>query len=130
MLLSQQQATHASISTFLGSHVARTPIALVVVCVFSAMFALISWRRPEAWLPWAAGLAAAVAMAVRAHGGHATATSTPILSQAEQWVHMLAGNFNGERTIKDPLTNQPFPNNTIPTTRIDPNALRPSMPVE
>src|SRR5262249_30731695 len=36
---------------------------------------------------------------------------------------MLAGNFNGVRTIKDPLTNQPFPNNTIPTTRIDPSAL-------
>ncbi len=91
LLLSQQQATHASLGTFLGSHVARTPIALVVVCAVSAVFALISWRRAEAWLPWAAGLAAAVAMAVRAHGGHATATSTPILSQAEQWVHMLAG---------------------------------------
>ena len=30
-------------------------------------------------------------MAVRAHGGHATATSTPLLSQAEQWVHIMAG---------------------------------------
>jgi len=30
-------------------------------------------------------------MALRAHGGHATATSTPVLSQVEQWVHMIAG---------------------------------------
>jgi hypothetical protein len=36
---------------------------------------------------------------------------------------MLAGNFNGVRTIKDPLTGQPFPNNTIPAARMDPNAL-------
>jgi hypothetical protein len=36
---------------------------------------------------------------------------------------MLAGNFNGLRTIKDPLTNQPFPDNTIPISRLDANAL-------
>jgi copper transport protein len=88
---SQQPATHASMSRFLGSQVARTPIALVVVCVIAAVFAFVAARRPERWLPWAAGIAAAIAMALRAHGGHATATSTPLLSQAEQWVHMIAG---------------------------------------
>src|SRR6266566_235946 len=36
---------------------------------------------------------------------------------------MLAGNFNGVRAIKDPLTNQAFPNNTIPTSRLDANAV-------
>jgi putative copper export protein len=76
---------------FLGSQVARTPIALVVVCVIAAVFALLAARRPQRWLPWAAGIAAAIAMALRAHGGHATATSTPLLSQAEQWVHIMAG---------------------------------------
>ncbi len=35
----------------------------------------------------------------------------------------LAGNFNGVRTIKDPMTGQAFPNNTIPAARLDPNAL-------
>ena len=91
LLVSQQQATHASMGRFLGSQVARTPIALIIVCVIAAAFALVAARRPERWLPWAAGIAAAIAMAIRAHGGHATATSTPLLSQAEQWVHMIAG---------------------------------------
>jgi len=91
LLVSQQQATHASMSRFLGSHVARTPIALVIVCVIAAVFAFVAARQAARWLPWAAGIAAAIAMALRAHGGHATATSTPLLSQAEQWVHMIAG---------------------------------------
>ncbi|HJX08649.1 MAG TPA: copper resistance protein CopC [Actinomycetota bacterium] len=91
LLISQQQATHASMGRFLGSQAARTPIALLVVCVVAAIFALVAWWRPQRWLPWAAGVTAAVAMAVRAHGGHATATSTPLLSQVEQWIHMIAG---------------------------------------
>ena len=91
LLLSQEQGTHASMGTFLGSQVARTPIALVVMCVVAAVFAFVAARRPETWLAWAAGIAAVIAMALRAHGGHATATSTPVLSQAEQWVHMIAG---------------------------------------
>jgi copper transport protein len=91
LLWSQQSATGAGIGRFLRSQVARTPIALVVVCVLAAIFALVATRRPERWLPWAAGIAAAIAMAVRAHGGHASATSTPLLSQTEQWVHIMAG---------------------------------------
>jgi copper transport protein len=91
LLLSQEQGTHASMSTFLGSQVARTPIALVIACVVAAVFAFMAARRSQRWLPWAAGIAAVIAMALRAHGGHATATSTPVLSQAEQWVHMIAG---------------------------------------
>lgn len=46
-------------------------------------------------------------------------TQTSIVPTAQ----MLAGNFNGVRTIKDPLTSQPFPNNTIPTSRLDANAV-------
>jgi copper transport protein len=91
LLVSQQQATRASMSRFLQSQVARTPIALVVLCVVAAVFAFIAARRPRRWVPWAAGTAAAIAMALRAHGGHATATTTPVLSQVEQWVHMIAG---------------------------------------
>jgi outer membrane receptor protein involved in Fe transport len=34
----------------------------------------------------------------------------------------LKGNFSGFATITDPLTHQPFPNNTIPANRIDPTA--------
>jgi hypothetical protein len=33
------------------------------------------------------------------------------------------GFFNGTRTINDPLTGQPFPNNVIPTGRLSPNGL-------
>jgi hypothetical protein len=33
------------------------------------------------------------------------------------------GNFAGQATIYDPLTGQPFPNNQIPTTRLDPATL-------
>jgi len=36
---------------------------------------------------------------------------------------MRQGDFRGLATIKDPDTNQPFPNNIIPANRIDPNAL-------
>jgi hypothetical protein len=36
---------------------------------------------------------------------------------------MLAGNFTGVRTIRDPNTGQPFPNNTIPADRLDQNAV-------
>jgi hypothetical protein len=35
----------------------------------------------------------------------------------------VAGIFTGGSTIKDPLTGQPFPNNVIPTSRLDPNAV-------
>ena len=48
LLVSQQQATHASMGRFLGSQVARTPIALVVVCVIAAVFALLAARTPGA----------------------------------------------------------------------------------
>lgn len=91
LLLSQEQGTHAPMTRFLGSQAARTPIALIVVCVIAAVFAFVARRRDARWVPWAAGIAAAIAMALRAHGGHATATSTPVLSQVEQWVHMIAG---------------------------------------
>ncbi|HEY1948048.1 MAG TPA: carboxypeptidase regulatory-like domain-containing protein [Bryobacteraceae bacterium] len=46
-------------------------------------------------------------------------TRTTIVPTAAQ----LAGNFAGGRTIVDPLTGKPFPNNQIPTGRLDPNAL-------
>jgi copper transport protein len=91
LLVSQQQATHASMSRFLGSQAARTPVALALACVITAVLAFVASRRSNRWLPWAAGIVAAIAMALRAHGGHADATSTPLLSQAEQSVHMIAG---------------------------------------
>jgi outer membrane receptor protein involved in Fe transport len=48
-----------------------------------------------------------------------TGTRTAIVPTDAQ----LQGNFTGGRTIIDPNTGQPFPNNQIPANRIDPNAL-------
>lgn len=48
-----------------------------------------------------------------------TGTRTSTVPTAAQ----IAGDFSGGRTISDPLTDQPFPNNRIPTDRLDPNAL-------
>ena len=47
-----------------------------------------------------------------------TTTNIVVLSEAQR-----AGNF-GATTIRDPLTGQPFPNNTIPASRISPVASR------
>jgi hypothetical protein len=47
-----------------------------------------------------------------------TTTNVLVLSEAQR-----AGNF-GATTIRDPLTGQPFPNNTIPTNRISPVSAR------
>lgn len=47
-----------------------------------------------------------------------TGTRTAIVPTDAQ----LAGNFAGTRTINDPLTGSPFPNNQIPANRLDPNA--------
>ncbi len=45
-------------------------------------------------------------------------TITSVPTAAEK-----AGNFNGVATIYDPLTGQPFPNDTIPANRFSPTAL-------
>ena len=47
-----------------------------------------------------------------------TGTRTAIVPTATR----LNGDFSGGRTIADPLTSQPFPNNLIPAARLDPNA--------
>jgi hypothetical protein len=36
---------------------------------------------------------------------------------------MKAGDFSGGRTIRDPITGQPFPNNVIPANRLSPQAV-------
>jgi copper transport protein len=87
----QQRATGAPLGRYLGSEAARVPILLVGATVGAAAFALVAARSSHRWLPWAAGAAAGIALALRAHGGHAAAAPTPLLAQAEQWLHMLAG---------------------------------------
>ncbi len=46
-------------------------------------------------------------------------THTAIVPTAAE----ISGNFAGVRTIKDPLIGVPFPNNAIPSDRLDPNAV-------
>jgi uncharacterized membrane protein len=76
---------------YLGSDAARTPLLLVGASAVAAVLALVATRASQRWVPWASGAAAAIALALRAHGGHAAATPTPLLAQAEQWLHLLAG---------------------------------------
>jgi putative copper export protein len=90
-LWAQQRATGATLGRYLSSAAARNPIALLAVTAVATTLAVIATRAPHRWWPWASGAAAAVALAVRAHGGHAAAAPSPLLAQAEQWVHMLAG---------------------------------------
>jgi copper transport protein len=87
----QQRATGASAGTYLSSEAARNPIALLAVTLVAAILAVVAARAPQRWLPWGAGAAAAIALSVRAHGGHAAAAPLPVLAQAEQWVHTVAG---------------------------------------
>ena len=89
-LLSQQRAIGASFDTYLRSASARTTVWLVLASAVAAVLAAIG-SRSTAWAPWSAGAAAAIALGLRAHGGHAAATATPLLAEAIQWIHMLAG---------------------------------------
>jgi len=47
-------------------------------------------------------------------------TDTRVVPSAAQ----RAGDFSGAEAIRDPLTGQPFPSNTIPASRLDPVAAR------
>ena len=89
-LVAQQEAIGVPFETYLRSSAARTTVWLVVATTIAAVCAGIATRTVR-WAPWAAGGAAAVALALRAHGGHAAATATPLLAEAIQWIHMLAG---------------------------------------
>jgi hypothetical protein len=56
---------------------------------------------------------------------HESLISGSVYSSVVPTSNELAGNFSGDPTIiYDPTTGQPFPNNTIPTNRIDPTALK------
>ncbi|MFI5055206.1 MAG: copper resistance CopC/CopD family protein [Actinomycetota bacterium] len=89
-LVSQQRAIGAPLDTYLRSSSARTTIWLVLATTIAAVCAGISMRAVR-WAPWAAGIAAAIALGLRAHGGHAAASATPALAETIQWIHMLAG---------------------------------------
>ena len=90
-LLAQQRSIGVPLGTYLGAAVARDPQVLVVITLVGAVLATTERLWSIRWLPWAAGATAALALAVRVHGGHAAAASTPLLAEALQWVHMMAG---------------------------------------
>lgn len=87
----QQRGTAAPMGRYLASDAARVPIILAAATLVAAVLALVAVRSAQRWLPWAAGVAAAIALALRAHGGHAGGAPLPLMAQAEQWIHMLAG---------------------------------------
>jgi hypothetical protein len=53
--------------------------------------------------------------------GYQQRAGTPVLDNVPT-ADQLTGNFTGRPTITDPETGQPFPNNMIPSGRIDPTA--------
>jgi putative copper export protein len=87
----QQRATGAPLGRYLGSDAARTPLLLLAAAAAAAILTFVATQSSQRWLPWAAGAAAAIALALRAHSGHAAAAPMPLLAQAEQWVHIIAG---------------------------------------
>jgi copper transport protein len=87
----QQRASTASFGRYLSSEAGRIPIEIAIVTLIAATLAVAGARASQRWLPWAAGAAAAIALALRAHGGHAAAAPLPLLAQIEQFVHIVAG---------------------------------------
>ncbi len=90
-LLASQRSIGVGIGTYLRSEVARDPLAIAAAALVALVLALIALRSQRQWPAWAAGTAAAIALGIRAHGGHAAAAPTPVVAELTQWVHMLAG---------------------------------------
>lgn len=90
-LLASQRAIGAAIGTYLRSEVARDPLAIAAAALVALVLAVIALRSQHRWPAWAAGAAAAIALGIRAYGGHAAAAPTPVVAELTQWVHMLAG---------------------------------------
>ncbi len=67
----------------------------------------------EEWIRW------------RQYGSATATVPTPLMRTGDFSELLNPGNpfFNTVRTVNDPLTNQPFPNNVIPKTRLSPNGL-------
>jgi copper transport protein len=89
-LLSEQRSIGVPMGRYLDSVAARDPIWIVVASVLALVCAVAGARYERPALPWAAAVLAAIALAVRARGGHAAGTDTPVLDETLQWVHMVA----------------------------------------
>jgi copper transport protein len=89
-LVAQQRAIGVSMTTYLDSTAGRDPVWTAIIALAALAFALAAWRSSRGWPAVAAGVLAAGVLALRAHGGHAAASATPVLAELLQWLHMLA----------------------------------------
>jgi putative copper export protein len=89
-LLFEQRSIEVPMGRYLDSVAARDPIWIVVASVVALVCAVAAARYERPALSWTAAVLAAVALAVRARGGHAASTDTPLLDETLQWVHMMA----------------------------------------
>lgn len=74
----------------LRSATGRPFLWLLVAVLAADACAVLAAARDRPWAGWLAGVAAAIAMFVRASGGHAAAVASPLLNELLQWIHFLA----------------------------------------
>ena len=86
MLVAEARSVGAGIGTIAGSDAGEPFVRLIVACVVVAVVATIAgFRRDGLWLA-GAGEAAALAMLVRATGGHAGGRTLQVVLQ---WIHFM-----------------------------------------
>ena len=90
MLLSERAALGVPMSDLLSSSTGRDFLWLLGGVTFSAVASIDAARRPDRTSLVVVGVAASLAMLIRAIGGHASAPATPALEIGLQWFHFMA----------------------------------------
>lgn len=90
-LVAEQRTVGVPMADLLRSPTGR-PFLWLLVTVLAANVVAVLGAARERWRPawWVGGALAAVAIFVRATGGHAAAASAPLVQETIQWVHFLA----------------------------------------
>ena len=90
MLLSERAALGVSMGDLLSSSTGRDFLWLLGGVTFAAVASIDAARRSERTSLVVVGIAASLAMLIRAIGGHASAAATPALEIGLQWFHFMA----------------------------------------
>jgi copper transport protein len=89
-LFAQQRTAGVPMGTYLRSETGRDPLWIAIGSTVALVFAIAAGRTRWHRAGWAAAIAAAATLGLRAHGGHAASAPMPALAQLLQWTHMLA----------------------------------------
>lgn len=90
MLLSERTALGVSMSDLLSSSTGRDFLWLLGGVTFAAVASIDAARRSDRTSLLVVGVAASLAMLIRAVGGHASAGTAPALEIGLQWFHFMA----------------------------------------